>query len=105
MKTKYKFFITPEAEKDVLDAKEWYKNTKVKGLAKRFTEDIKRAIRRASQNPYAFAIRYDNIRLALPDVFPYPIHFYVDEPNGSIIIVGIVFEGRDRNAITQRTST
>jgi len=83
-----------EVKIDIKEAKDWYRR-QVKGLEKRFAQDIKTAILRIKERPTVHAIRYKNIRVAHPDVFPYAIHFYIDENNQSIVITAIVHNSRD----------
>ncbi len=78
---------------DVKDAKVWYKKQQV-GLENRFADSIKNALVRLQQNPFVFAVRYKNIRIAHPKVFPYSIHFFVDDDKQQIVIIAIVHNKR-----------
>jgi hypothetical protein len=98
----YKLVYFDEVKQDIQEAKEWYR-LQVKGLEKRFAQDIKSAILRLKERPTVHAIRYKNVRIAHPDVFPYAIHFYVDEPSQTIIITAIVHNRR--NPIFSRKRT
>jgi hypothetical protein len=90
----YKIVYFDEVKLDIKEAKDWYR-FQVKGLEKRFALDIKTAILRLKDRPEVHAIRYRNIRIAHPDVFPYSIHFYIDEPAQTIVITAIVHNSRD----------
>jgi hypothetical protein len=83
-----------EVENDVAAAKLYYRASS-EGLEKRFANAIELAILKLQQWPAAYAIRYKNVRIAYPVIFPYAIHFYIDEKKHSIIITAIVFAGRD----------
>ena len=83
-----------EAVQDVAQAKVWYYNQQ-KGLERRFAADVKNAIIRLKTNPHVHTVRYKNIRVAHPDVFPYSIHFYIEEGDKRIVIVGVVHNNRD----------
>lgn len=83
-----------EVENDVAAAKLYYRGSS-EGLEKRFANAIELAILKLQQWPAAYAIRYKNVRIAYPVVFPYAIHFYIDEKQNSIVITAIVFAGRD----------
>jgi hypothetical protein len=89
----YKLVYFDEVKQDIQEAKEWYR-MQVKGLEKRFAQDIKKAILRLKKRPTVHAIRYKNVRIAHPDVFPYAIHFYIDEQAQTIVITAIVHNGR-----------
>ena len=97
---KYKCYIIPPARDDFRLAREWYRQLKVKGLSNRFNQSVKDTITRICLNPYAFAIRYKNLRIAHTEIFPYALHFYID--NNSIVITSIVFQGRNPSIARSR---
>lgn len=47
------------------------------------------------QNPNAVAQRYDNIRTALLDTFPYMVHFSVDDDKKTITVLAVLHTARD----------
>jgi plasmid stabilization system protein ParE len=75
----YKAVILPLAKEDIKDVALWYK-AKQNELGMRFTKEIRKIVKFIQQNPETIAVRYNNVRTALVDVFPYMIHFYIDEP-------------------------
>lgn len=78
---------------DVQEAKAWYKAQR-DGLENDFAAAIEQAIQRIAQMPTAYGVRYRNIRFAHPKVFPYNIHFYIDEAGEMIVITAIVHSKR-----------
>jgi hypothetical protein len=90
---KYKYYIIPPAREEFRLAREWYLQLKVKGLGNRFAKSIKDTVTRIQSNPHAFAVRYKNVRIAHTDIFPYALHFYLD--NNTIVITSIIFQGRN----------
>ena len=91
---KYNYYtFTPLATNHLKDAKRYYKLTKVKGLNTRFSKAIRATIKHILDNPGVHAIRYNNVRIAYTDRFPYGIHYTVGEM--SIIIVAIIYETRE----------
>lgn len=52
--------------------------------------------------PESYAIRYKSIRIAHPKVFPYNIHFYLDEEANSIVITAIVHNKRNQVSVEDR---
>ena len=44
--------------------------------------------------PFAYSVRYRNVRIAHTEIFPYNIHFYIDEEKSHIVIIGIVHNKR-----------
>ncbi|NDC42186.1 MAG: plasmid stabilization system, partial [Chitinophagia bacterium] len=75
--TGYQLSYFKEVSNDIKEAKIWY-SKQLPGLEKRFAKDIKIAIIRLSLNPFSHAVRYRQVRVAHPDVFPFGIHYYVD---------------------------
>jgi hypothetical protein len=90
-----------EVESDILDAKAWYR-AKKEGLEERFAMAVEQAINDLLKTPTAYAIRYKNVRIAYPAIFPYAIHFYIDAPINTIVIIAIVYAGRDRDFVNKR---
>ena len=82
------------AKEDITEAKKWY-HSQLPGLEKRFAKDLKNTIVRLASNPYAHAIRFDKFRIAHTDIFPYSVHYYIDDITNYIVIVGIVHDSRD----------
>ena len=73
MKT-YKVVVLNIAKVDVKEAHKWY-DTQLKGLGKRFKNEVKRQIALIKINPQTRSVRYDDVRLAVIEKFPYSIHY------------------------------
>ena len=84
----YKAIILPLAKQDISEAANWY-NSKQKGLGKRFTQEVRSKVLLISQNPKISAIRYDDVPTAVLDVFPFMIHYTVDDQNKTVIISAV----------------
>lgn len=84
----YKVVILPLAKLDIYDAATWY-NSKQAGLGKRFTKEVRSKVSFIRENPEAAAVRYDDIRCKVLDIFPFMIHYSVDKPNNTIIIISV----------------
>lgn len=89
----YKVIVLEVAKVDIREARLWY-NSQQKGLGLRLQADMKSTILLVASNPTSFAIRYFDLRLANFDVFPYAIHFYIDDLNDTVYITGIVHTSR-----------
>jgi len=89
----YKAITLPLA-KHIIEAAKWY-NKRQNGLGRRFTLEVRKKIKFIKQYPVSIAIRYDGIRTAVLDVFPYMIHFTVDPQNKLVIIIAILSTHRD----------
>ena len=90
---KYLIVTTANARRDVQDAIDW-ENMRKPGLATRFLADLDGKLMVVSNSPYLFTIRYDNVRCALTDIFPYLIHYLIDEPGQRVIILRILHTSR-----------
>lgn len=84
----YKALILPKAKQDISDAAIWYESKK-SGLGLRFTKAVRSKVSFIRQNPESAAVRYDQIRCVVLDVFPYMIHYTVDGEKKAVLIVAI----------------
>lgn len=90
----WKLYYYDEVILDVREAKKWYRE-QLEGLDKRFADDVKISINRLQKNPLNYEIKYKNIRIAYCDIFPYAIHFYMNEPGKRLVIIAIVHQHRN----------
>ena len=84
----YKAIILPFAKDDIRQNAKWY-NKQQKDLGKRFTTEVRNAIKHIEKNPENIAVRHRNVRALKTKVFPYMVHFVIDEPNKTIIIKAV----------------
>ena len=77
-----------EVKNDVLQAKEWYK-IKQNGLEKRFANAINITLNYVVKNPFLFQVNYKNVRTAYTEIFPYGIHYCINEATDTITVLGI----------------
>jgi plasmid stabilization system protein ParE len=90
----YKSIILPLAKEDILEAAKWY-NKRQEGLGKRFTAEIREKVYFMRQNPKTSNVRYDDVRTAVLNVFPFMIHYTVDEKNKAIIVSAVLHTSRN----------
>ena len=90
----FEIIILPIARQDIKEAAHWY-NKQQKGLGNRFATHIRQKVYFLADEPYSIAIRYDNIRAAVVDIFSYMIHYYIDEPQNTIVVVAILHTSRN----------
>ena len=91
---RYSVVIMPAALNDIREAKEWY-NEQQQGLGTRFTKAVRATVKQIAHYPYHHAVRYSQARMAQLSVFPYLIHYYIDEIHSSIVIIAILSASRD----------
>jgi len=79
---------------DIIEAKDWYKKQK-DGLEKDFAIEVKKCIQNLQRTPLGYEVKYRNVRTAFTKVFPYAVHFYVDEIKKQIVIIAIIHQSRN----------
>lgn len=77
-----------EVKNDVLDAKNWYKGQQ-KGLEKRFASEVKITLSYLIKNALLFQVKYKTVRTAFTEVFPYDVHYHLNEETKTITILGL----------------
>jgi plasmid stabilization system protein ParE len=97
----YSVIYFDEVEIDINQARLWYNGINEK-LEKRFVKAIENTIQKLQEWPKAYSVRYKNIRIAHPPIFPYSIHFYIDDVKNCIVIIAIVHARRHPNAARRR---
>jgi plasmid stabilization system protein ParE len=90
----YKSIILPLAKEDIWEAAKWYNKQQI-GLGKRFTVEVREKVHFIRQNPKTSNIRYDGVRTAVLNVFPFMVHFTIDEKNKTIIVSAVLHTSRN----------
>ena len=70
------------------DARTWY-NLQQKGLGKRFIEDVRKTVTSIKSNPYFASVKFENIRTAACETFPYAVHYEIDGEEMLVRMVSI----------------
>lgn len=84
----YEVLILPIATRDIEEASKWY-NQKQDGLGKRFTRAVRKTIGQIRNNPLSSAVRYNDVRTAIIEVFPFMIHYSISEATKTIIVLAV----------------
>ncbi len=90
----YKSVILPLAKEDIRETAKWY-NRQQKGLGKRFTAEVREHVHFIRQNPKASNIRYKNVRTTVLNVFPFMIHYTIEEKNKTIVVSAVLHTSRN----------
>ncbi len=90
----YKSIILPLAKEDIREAARWY-NKQQEGLGKRFTAEVREKVHFIRQSPEASNVRYDGVKTTVLNVFPFMVHYKVDEKNKTIIISAVLHTSRN----------
>ena len=88
MNKNYQLVFSPKALADIDEACIWY-NLQQKGLGKKLVTDVKNVITSIKQKPHFASVKFENIRTAACETFPYAVHYQVDEDQKVIRIVAI----------------
>ena len=86
--TTHRIVYSPGALLDLREARTWY-NLQQKGLGIRFIHDVKKTIASIRINPHFASVKFNNIRTAACNAFPYSIHYEVDEDEKIVRIISI----------------
>lgn len=90
----YKSIILPLAKEDIRDAARWY-NKQSPGLGRKFTKEVRDIVLYIKQNPQACSIRYNEVRTAVLKVFPFMVHYTIDEDTKTLIITAVLHTSQD----------
>lgn len=90
----YKAIILPLAKEDIREAALWYNKRQI-GLGKIFTAEVREKVHFVRQNPKVSNIRYDGVRTAILNVFPFMVHYTIEERNKTIIVSAVLHTSRD----------
>jgi plasmid stabilization system protein ParE len=96
-KIKYAFFV----KEDIKEAVNWY-NKAQNGLGTRFLKNVKEKINSVAENPETIQIRYNYVRIAVVNTFPYTIHFQFNIQQNTILILGIFHTSKNPENWTER---
>jgi ParE toxin of type II toxin-antitoxin system, parDE len=77
-----------EVKNDVLQAKDWYKSQQ-NGLEKRFSSEVKITLNYIIENPLLFQVKYKTVRTAFTEVFPFSVHYHLNEETKIITVLGV----------------
>lgn len=89
----YRVVLLKVAKDDVKGAACWYEDKQDK-LGKKFLKDVRQITGLIRRNPYGYAIRYDDVRTAVLDIFPFMIHYRIDEYSKVVIIAAVLHTSR-----------
>ena len=85
----WKIYYIEDAKLDIKEAKGWYAQKQIT-LGDRFVNQVKSALITLKSNPLQYQIKYKNIRIKYTDVFPFGIHYYLEEESKKIIIIAVL---------------
>ncbi|OGU36812.1 MAG: hypothetical protein A2068_08205 [Ignavibacteria bacterium GWB2_35_6b] len=96
---KYEVVLTQDANQDINETFHWYESQSI-GLSKNFLAQVDNSLKIIQDNHKLFLVKYKNVRRCLIKRFPYKIFYTVNK--NQIIILAVIFGGRDPNWIKKR---
>ena len=92
-----------EVEDDITIAKLWYyEQNPDADVEKRFATAINDIIFKLQKNPFVYHPIFAYIRIAHPKFFPFGVHFIINEGKNEILIIAVLHNKQDKNAIFKR---
>ncbi len=79
-----------------------YNRSLVNGLDQRFKLDLRRIIFQLEENPKIFGVRFKKFRTANLNIFPYQVHYQIDEVNNTVVVFAVLHANRDPDFILKR---
>jgi hypothetical protein len=73
---------------DIEEAIVFY-NEQQRGLGNTFHTDFEKTYKSIIINPYFASVKYDNVRCATLNKFPFSVHYIVDDTTLSVLIVSV----------------
>ena len=89
----FTIITTTNSRRDVQQAIDW-ENMRKPGLAAYFLDDLEKKLEDLSITPGTGSIRYENVHITHTKVFPYNIHYIIDDALQQIIILRVLHSHR-----------
>ena len=83
--------IRPEAETDLVNARDWYERQR-QGLGAAFLLCVEEVLERIGRTPGLYSAVYHDVRRALTRRFPYAVYYIAGT---EVIVLGILHTRRD----------
>ncbi|ANF51426.1 plasmid stabilization system protein [Chryseobacterium glaciei] len=96
----YKLIIKPEAENDLDEAIEWYKEQN-ENLPEQLLNEVETGLNKIQKYPEHYQKRYKEIRITFTKKFPYGIYYTVE--NEIIFVHAILHNKQNPKNINKRT--
>ena len=98
---RHKLLLLSHTKDDIRDAKNYY-NTVVPLLGNRFIEDLRTTFDIIQRNPFIYGSRIEGFRTANLKIFPYQVHYLVEDASRPVVIFAVLNAHRDPNYIGGR---
>jgi hypothetical protein len=88
----YSLKILAVSKQDIKEIALWY-GGKQSNLGNKFINAVKKEVSIIHKNPFLYQIRYDDVRIAFTEAFPYSIHFTIYQT--TIVIKAVYHTSRN----------
>jgi plasmid stabilization system protein ParE len=96
----YSVEVLDLAKEEIKQYHKYYKNIRPE-LGKRFIAEVNQHFLFLKKNPLAFSVRYNSTRTVVLKVFPFMIHYYIEE--NKIKVIGVIHTSRDTKIWEEKT--
>lgn len=93
--------MTDFATEDVGEGIDWY-NEQKDGLGERFYDAVWESLMLIQKMPYAFPVRFKNLRATSLNKFPYIIYYLTKEDTLTVVIIAVLHTKRDNTFLEKR---
>lgn len=90
----YTVITTTNARRDIQQAIDW-ENIRKPGLGEYFLNDFEAKQNDLAITPAMGSIRYENVRITFTRIFPYNIHYIIDDGKQLVIILRVLNQNKE----------
>lgn len=90
----YTIITTTNARRDTQQAIDW-ENIRKPGLGEYFFNDLEAKLSDLVITPAIGSIRYENVRITFTKIFPYNIHYIIDDAKLHVIILRVLSQHKE----------
>ena len=89
------------AKADIRNSARWYEQQQ-QGLGEKFANEVREKIRFIQKFPESARLRNSVVRTAVVEIFPFMIHYQIDESRRLVIISAVIHTSRNPKIWKQR---
>ena len=91
---KYKIVFSENALRDIEETVIYY-NEQQKNLGKKFAIEVQSTLNSIKRNPFYSSIRYNDIRCAFVNIFPFLVHYKIETDINTVKILSVYHTNRN----------